>query len=526
MIRIIRDALSLIIALAIVIAILYFTDLPAWINNRLAMRSSATQVVDSISEISQESGSCMAPWGTLLPNGSAVIAYRDISVSDISECKKEVRKCIDGNLVGDYQYRVCSDNKESVTTLTENDIESSTSENNSNSTISSVWTSCVAPWGRVVRHNDYLIAFKSSASQNGQCTSERRYCNNGTFWGSYQYSTCTIKSTSTTNWSNSNNNSQNNNFSCTTPRGTNLKNGSYVLAYKTANAFLPNKCEYEKRSCVNGYLAGKNYNQSCKQRNISYAEYQDSILNSNKKSCMTPRGSIVNHWVSVLAYKFPSLTCSQISQGIENNPSQYRTCNNGILNGSYSYAYAGSTPSCQFTCTTPRGSIINHWDTIVAFAQSSVPYGQSCQSQVRTCSFGQLLGNYQNKSCSVSNLPNQSCNNTARGNLSNGQSVTAYSVSSVPSGQSCENYKEIRTCFNGYLNGSNPYASCSTQNNPNPTPTPDTGSCKLPSDGVVVPNYSNLPAYRDPNNCSDSAKRYCYHGYLDWDSSYSYGSCR
>ncbi|HMT26928.1 MAG TPA: hypothetical protein PKD96_01365, partial [Candidatus Absconditabacterales bacterium] len=100
MIRIIRDALSLIIALAIVVAILYFTDLPVWINNRLAMRSSATQVVDSISEISQESGSCLAPWGTLLPNGASVIAYRDISVSDISQCKKEVRKCIDGNLIG------------------------------------------------------------------------------------------------------------------------------------------------------------------------------------------------------------------------------------------------------------------------------------------------------------------------------------------------------------------------------------------------------------------------------------------
>ncbi|HMT27573.1 MAG TPA: hypothetical protein PKD96_04660, partial [Candidatus Absconditabacterales bacterium] len=382
---------------------------------------------------------------------------------------------------------VCSDNNESITTLTENDIESSISEtNNSND---SLGTSCIAPWGRIVRNNDYLIAFKSSVSQNGQCTSERRYCTNGSLGGSYQYSTCTIKSNSSTNGSNSNNNSSNN-YSCTTPRGTNVKNGSYVLAYKTANAFLPNKCEYEKRSCVNGYLAGKNYNQSCKQRNISYAEYQNTILNNNKKSCMTPRGSIVNHGVSVLAYKFAALTCNQISQGIENNPSEYRTCNNGILKGSYNYAYAGSTPSCQFTCTTPRGSVINHGDNIVAFAQSSVPYGQSCQSQVRTCSFGQLLGSYQNKSCSVSNTPSQSCTNTARGTIANGQSVTAYSVSSVPNGQSCENYKETRTCFNGYLNGSNPYSTCSSQNNPTPNPNPNSDSCKLSSDGVVVANYS------------------------------------
>jgi len=58
---------------------------------------------------------------------------------------------------------------------------------------------------------------------------------------------------------------------------------------------------------------------------------------------------------------------------------------------------APANASCTF-----NGSIVAHGSSVTAYQSSSVPSGQTCQSQQRTCSNGTLSGTYSYPTCSVS----------------------------------------------------------------------------------------------------------------------------
>ena len=60
-------------------------------------------------------------------------------------------------------------------------------------------------------------------------------------------------------------------------------------------------------------------------------------------------------------------------------------------------------PGCPApTCAQPWGGTVANGSSITAYASSTVPYGSSCSSQVRSCSNGTLSGSYTAQSCSVS----------------------------------------------------------------------------------------------------------------------------
>jgi hypothetical protein len=119
-------------------------------------------------------------------------------------------------------------------------------------------------------------------------------------------------------------------------------------------------------------------------------------------------------------------------------------------NCSFNYTKPG------LSCSLPWGGTIQHGGTVTAWLGSSVAYDEQCSSQVRTCQNGILSGSYVNRSCTQ--RPAANCSTPWGGLVAHGSSVFAYANSSVPAGGSCSG--QTRTCTNGFLSGSGSYATC------------------------------------------------------------------
>ena len=115
------------------------------------------------------------------------------------------------------------------------------------------------------------------------------------------------------------------------------------------------------------------------------------------------------------------------------------------------------------TCTAPTGTAscildgvtVAHGASRIFFPASTVPAGQTCTGQTRTCTNGTLSGDAPNNKASCIPTAAQSCTFNGQ-TVANGASVTAYQSSS---GSQC--VSEQRTCTNGALSGSYTNASCS-----------------------------------------------------------------
>ncbi len=192
--------------------------------------------------------------------------------------------------------------------------------------------------------------------------------------------------------------------------------------------------------------------------------------------------------------------------------SQTRVCNNGSLNGTYAYSTCspGAAASCYF-----NGQTIAHGQSVVAYASSSVGFGQNCAQQTRTCSNGTLSGTYLYPSCTTNTAASCSFNGQT---VPHGGSVYAYATSSVPNGQVCQG--ESRYCSNGSLSGSYTQPSCSVQ-----PPAPSYASCSL--GGQTIPHGQAITAYQSPSvsygQVCASQSRVCNNGSLS--GSYTSLSC-
>lgn len=104
---------------------------------------------------------------------------------------------------------------------------------------------------------------------------------------------------------------------------------------------------------------------------------------------------------------------------------------------------------------------IAHGSSVPAYSANSVSCGSSCTVQTRTCDNGILSGSYTNQNCSVSACAD--CNQAPWGTIAHGSSVNAYRIASVPCGSSCEDEKELRVCWDGILGGTYMNQGCSEQ---------------------------------------------------------------
>ena len=330
--------------------------------------------------------------GQSVAHGATVTAYQSSTVPSDQQCVSQQRTCANGSLSGTYQYAACSVSPAQSCTFN----------------------------GQTLQSGSSVTAYLSSSVPYGQtCTSQTRACTNGTLSGSYTYGACSVGGAA----------------SCTLDNINVAHNASQIF-YSSKTVPWGSLCSAvsQSRTCANGTLSGS-------------ASYQYGACAPGSANSCTFNNQSVAHGSSVTAYQ--AATVSFGSQCV----SQSRLCSNGNLSGTYQHAacVAGTAASCTW-----NGQSIAHNAIVTAYQASSVPFGQSCLSQVRTCTNGTLSGTHQYPSCSA-NAPTSCTFNGA--SVTYGATVTAYQSSSVSAASQC--VSEQRACTNGALSGLYTNASCS-----------------------------------------------------------------
>ena len=132
--------------------------------------------------------------------------------------------------------------------------------------------------------------------------------------------------------------------------------------------------------------------------------------------------------------------------------SEFRVCHSGSLSGSFNHSKCviNGPAACLFD-----GRTISSSQSVTAYLSSTVPAGQTCQAQERSCNNGQLSGVYSYASCKVAAYASCLFNGQT---IAHGTSVNAFPSASVAAGKTCS--AQTRTCYNGALSGSGEFGSC------------------------------------------------------------------
>ncbi len=476
----------------------------AYLNGNGTCESEERVCDDGVLSGSYKFGTCTptAPClfnGQTIAHGSAVAAFLNSAVPFGEACQQEFRVCSNGSLSGSYNHPTCEVGKplscqfngtsvahnQTVKAFLKSNVgfgETCVSEDRhcENGQLSGHYahSSCVADQpqacsfnGASVSHGQTVTAYQNSAVPFGSsCRSQARTCNNGSLSGSYSSSSCVVGDPQACSFN-----------------GMTIPHGQNITAYQNSTVPFGSNCVAQTRSCVDGALSGA-YN---------YA----SCVPDAPASCLF-NGSTITHGDKVIAYKKTTVPFGNSCETEE------RLCENGSLSGSAQYGSCtvGEPASCLF-----NGQTLAHGAVKKAFKTSSVPFGSSCESEDRSCSDGALSGSFEYGSCSVGQPASCLFNGAS---IAHGQTVTAYTKSSVPFGSSCSGVS--RTCYNGTLSGSAPYGSCSV-NQPK--------SCLF--NGKTIPHGDSTVAYASATvsygeSCS-SETRTCHNGNVS--GSYTHASC-
>ncbi len=113
--------------------------------------------------------------------------------------------------------------------------------------------------------------------------------------------------------------------------------------------------------------------------------------------------------------------------------------------------------SCRFA-----GQKVLAGVAVAAYQTASVPAGQGCVQEIRTCNNGVLSGSYTNATCGVAGVGSCVLDGVT---LSNGQPGTFYASRTMPRGYPCGDTAYTRTCTNGVLGGNTAaqYGSCADE---------------------------------------------------------------
>lgn len=101
------------------------------------------------------------------------------------------------------------------------------------------------------------------------------------------------------------------------------------------------------------------------------------------------------------------------------------------------------------SCSLPWGGTLASGGSVTAFAALSVPYGQTCNSESRTCANGILSGSYNQKTCQVTAPKNCTVGTVS---VPHGTTRRFYLNATVQCG-----FTQDRTCTNGVMSGSDSY---------------------------------------------------------------------
>jgi hypothetical protein len=360
--------------------------------------------------------------GTVVTQGSSVTAYSTSSVPYGQTCTSEVRTCADGALSGSFNYSSCTVSQpasclfngasiasgESVTAYTNSTVpfgESCQSEvrtcNNGVLSGSNSFASCSVDAaasclfnGQTIQSGQSVAAFLNSTVSAGQeCQLEYRTCDNGVLSGSNQYASCSVQAPA----------------SCIF-NGQTIASGESVTAFISSSVSYGSSCQSETRTCNNGVLSGSNQYASCEVGQAS--------------ACLF-NGQTIAHGQTVTAFAASNVEYGQMCQA------ETRLCDNGTLSGSYQFAScdAGQAASCIF-----NGQTVPHGTSVTAFESSSVGSGLTCNGEQRTCDNGTLSGTFSYASCDVQTAKSCLFNGQT---IVSGQSVKAYRAGAVAKNAMC-----------------------------------------------------------------------------------------
>jgi streptogramin lyase len=184
---------------------------------------------------------------------------------------------------------------------------------------------------------------------------------------------------------------------CTTPWSTTLNSGYSVYAYNANLPVPPATCAAANTlSCNNGTLAC-NLSGGGTGPVTPNCQYQTC-----NNGCNLPWGGTVTGG----GQSCPSGDCRTAYQAASvayptTCSSQNRVCTNGTLSGSYAF---GSCTETGQPCNLPWGGSINDTQSVTAYqnATEAAAGSATCtSSQTRTCNNGVLSGTYTNQSCAV-----------------------------------------------------------------------------------------------------------------------------
>lgn len=223
--------------------------------------------------------------------------------------------------------------------------------------------------------------------------------------------------------------------------GQSIVPGASVTAYSLPNVPTGQSCVSQTRICSDGVLSGTYANTSC----IVTPAGDCALGGQDIKNGATATGYTAQQVA-------PGQSCSSVAATA--------ACNNGVLSATlYPTCTVATAASCQF-----NGQYITSGTSITAYLAGSVPYGSSCSSELRTCNNGVLSGSFTAATCTAAAAANCRLGATV---VDNGESVQVFSTNMVAYGQSCTTVQEPITCNNGvfdFADGSlasnNYYTSC------------------------------------------------------------------
>ena len=327
--------------------------------------------------------------------------------------------------------------------------------------------------GQIIPEGQSRQAYQNSSVPFGQnCISEERFCIKGQLEGSFNYASCSVNAPAACLFN-----------------GQTVAHQTEVTAYQQSNVEYGSSCKTisEQRKCINGQLTGS----------FSFA----SCAANSPAACLF-NGQTVTHGSSITAFQNSTIA---YGSGCVN---ESRTCNNGQLSGSFSFASctANSPAACLF-----NGQTLAHGQNINAYTTSTVAYGSACKDESRACDNGVLSGTNTFASCQV-DAPAMCLFNGQT--IAHGASVKAYASSSVAFGSTCN--VESRACNNGVLSGANTFANCQTS-----TPASCLKNGITVAHGEVISTFTkNSVAYNETCNATQTT---CTNGQLS--NSNPYTSC-
>lgn len=297
---------------------------------------------------------------------------------------------------------------------------------------------------------------------------------------------------------------------CTTHWGQAVTDGLSVTAYLNATEPFGGTCTSESQLCTAGTLSGTYTNQAC------------SVVSG--ADCTAPWGSAVTNGSSVTAYSTATVpagtSCTTVAQT--------RTCTNGILSGSNTFASCASQTTRTVTVTTTSTGT----GTVSGVAVTGT--GATCVGMVctvdnawtgtltatGTCSGGAsmtgtsatIIATATSATISLGSCTGPVCTLPWGTSIASGGSATAYSASSVLSPSNCSSVSELRFCNDGVLSGTYTNQSCTVIPTYSITATAANGSGSVSSStcnggscsGLVTGTYTVAVTLSGGNACSKS----------------------